>query len=377
MKKILIMNNGLDGGGAERILQTLLNHLDYRKYDVTLYSVLRGTTENYNNNIRYRYIFNKSKGNRLDDIWVKIENKIKLFIYNKSVRVFNKLFVRGKYDVEVAFIEGDSTKIISASNNKKSKKYAWVHVDLSENHWTQIVYSDVEEEKKCYLSYDKIFCVSEAVKNSMDKLFGIKENVYVQHNPIDETKILQMSEEKIIKTDHKEDMNFITVGRLVPQKGYDRLLKAISKLSQEGYQFRVDILGEGSEKEIYLKYVKENHLENYVRFLGFIENPYPYMKNVDAFICSSRTEGYSTVICESIILGVPVITTCCSGTEEILGKSGCGLIEENSEEGIYKGIKHILENPSELLTMKQRTQERKQIFTIKNRMGEIERILDE
>ena len=377
MRKILIMNNSLHGGGAERVLQTLLNHIDYQKYDITLYSVLKDHLEGYNKQIKQRYIFDKyDNKKKITKIKIKIINKIKLLIYKKSVNLFYKLFVRGRYDVEIAFIEGDSTKIISGSNNKRSKKYAWVHVDLSENHWTEIVYSDSEEEKKCYLTYDKIFCVSEAVKDSMNKLFGIQENVYVQHNPIDETRILQMAEKRVETIEQREKVNFITVGRLVPQKGYDRLLRVVSKLAQEGYQFGIDILGEGTEKETYLKYVEENNLGNYVRFLGFVENPYPYMKKADAFICSSRTEGYSTVICESIILGVPVITTCCSGTEEIIGGSGCRLIEENSEEGIYRGIKYILENPSELLNMQQKTQERKQIFTIKNRMREIEEILN-
>lgn len=377
MKKILIMNNNLSGGGAERILQTLLDHLDYRKYDITLYSVVRDNIETYNSNIKYRYIFNRENHHRLNHLMVKIENKIKLIIYNKSVPLFYKMFVKGKYDIEIAFIEGDSTKIISGSNNKKSKKYAWVHVDLSAIHWTNIVYSDLAEERKCYLSYDKIFCVSEEVKASMNKMFGLKNNVYIQHNPIDEKKILELSEVIDKKIERNKAMNFITVGRLVYQKGYDRLLKAVLRLSREGHEFTLTILGEGVEKEKYLEYVKRNKLDKYVRFLGFINNPYPYMKNANAFICSSRTEGYSTVICEAIILGIPVISTDCSGTSEILGKSGCGLIEENSEEGIYRGMKYILENPDELVRMKSETYKRKEIFTIENRMNEIEAILDE
>lgn len=228
------MNNSLNGGGAEKVLQTLLSHIDYKEYDITLYSVLKDCTKGYNKQIKQKYIFDKS-ANKEKMIRIKIMNKIKLLIYNKSVNLFYKLFVRGQYDVEIAFIEGDSTKIISGSNNKSSKKYAWVHVDLSENHWTEIVYSDSEEEKKCYLTYDKIFCVSEAVKDSMNKLFGIQENVYVQHNPIDETRILQMAEKRVETIEQREKVNFITVGRLVPQKGYDRLLRVVSKLAQEGY----------------------------------------------------------------------------------------------------------------------------------------------
>ena len=84
MRKILIMNNSLHGGGAERVLQTLLNHIDYQKYDITLYSVLKDHLEGYNKQIKQRYIFDKyDNKKKITKIKIKIINKIKLLIRNQ------------------------------------------------------------------------------------------------------------------------------------------------------------------------------------------------------------------------------------------------------------------------------------------------------
>ena len=72
----------------------------------------------------------------------------------------------------MAFIEGYATKIISGSNNKDSKKIAWVHIDLMENPWTEVAYHSLEEEKECYQKYDNILGVSEEVVKAFEKACG-------------------------------------------------------------------------------------------------------------------------------------------------------------------------------------------------------------
>lgn len=381
MKKLLIMTNSLYGGGAEKILQTLLEHINVNEFDVTLYSVIKDDIRKYNSSVSYRYIYdNLTDKNFINKFFVKIDNKIKLFIYNRfSENIFYKLFVKGEYDVEIAFIEGYSTRIISGSNNSKSRKYAWVHTDLSQNHWSEIAYKDLEHEKVCYNKYNRIYCVSTDVKNGFDKLFKLNTKSYVQHNPIDNFNIINLSK-KFIPNDIliiKNTIRFITIGRLVKQKGYDRLLRVVKKLINEGYEFSLNILGEGEEKDDLSNFVTRENLCKYVKFLGYKSNPYPYILYSDIFICSSRTEGYSTVVCESIILNVPIVSTDCSGAKEILDGSKCGIIVENSETGLYYGLKKVLDSPKLIKLMQEETKQISKKFNIDNAMHEIEGIINE
>ena len=83
-----------------------------------------------------------------------------------------KKLVKSIYDVEIAFLEGMSTKIIANSNNSKSKKVAWVHTDLSKNHWYEKVYKNINEERNIYKKFNKIIAVSEDAKKDLKKLLA-------------------------------------------------------------------------------------------------------------------------------------------------------------------------------------------------------------
>ena len=103
------MNNNLYGGGAEKILQTILNNLDQNIYDITLYGVKNEILDHtlYPKNITYRSVFNGShKGGKLfSKALVPLANKVKLYVYNNlSPKLFYKWFIKGTYDVEIAFI---------------------------------------------------------------------------------------------------------------------------------------------------------------------------------------------------------------------------------------------------------------------------------
>lgn len=93
-------------------------------------------------------------------------------------------------------------------------------------------------------------------------------------------------------------------------------------------------------------------MENNVHLLGFKRNPYDFMVDSDVFICSSRAEGYSLVIAEAMILGLPIITTDCSGPNELVEKGKYGILVENSLNGIVSGIDLILNKNTDLTNYK-------------------------
>ena len=176
MKKIMIMTNTLYGGGAEKVLQTILRNLDYKKYDVTLFSMHREELieDSYPDTINYKVVFDRYKGDSsivrcLFDFLGKIKGKLFQLLPSS---LFYRLIVREKYDVEIAFIEGESTKIVSGSTNRKSKKIAWVHIDLLANPWTAFLYKDSDDEKMHYMRFDQICCVSDSVREAFVKKFG-------------------------------------------------------------------------------------------------------------------------------------------------------------------------------------------------------------
>ena len=198
-----------------------------------------------------------------------------------------------------------------------------------------------------------------------------------QYNPIDEYDIKKRANEKINILDSSA-IKFITIGRLVEQKGYDRLIRVIKRLKEE-YDgvFQLLILGDGEKKKQLEEYIKENKLTNIVKLQGFVKNPYPYLKNSDLFICSSRAEGYSLVIAESLILNVPVISTKCSGPNELLDFGKYGMLVENDEDSLYLGLKNIIDDRNKLKELKKKSQKRSEIFNYKKTIERIEKkILD-
>lgn len=279
------------------------------------------------------------------------------------------------YDVEVAFVEGFDAQLVAASNNKISKKIAWIHTNMINNPHADVHYKNIEEQKKIYLKFDKVYAVSKDVKDKFIEKFGL-ENIEIQYNPVDSNEITAKSNQDCECVD-KSGICMLTIGRLEEQKGYERLLRIANQLKKEKYQFKLYILGEGSLKETFMTYIKENDLDDYVYLLGFKSNPYSYLRQADFFVCSSYSEGFSTVATEALILGVPIITTRCSGMEELFGAFECGTICDNDEKALYGAIKKVLNNTGNLEYYKEEIDKRKQFFDIENRMKEIEALLDE
>lgn len=380
MKRIMFMTNTLYGGGAEKVLQTILKNLNYEKYDVTLYSMHREVLDpdKYPPNLKYRAVFDSYSGNsrlirHLHGLYSLVRGKC--FQVLPSA-IFYRLFIRGTYDVEVAFIEGESTKIISGSSNKKSRKIAWVHVDLEANPWTDFLYDSVDSESKCYSHFNSIVCVSDATRDAFLRKYKVaQDKVIVHYNPLDSQDILTRSlvESRNIGTDCK---NIVAVGRLVHQKGFDRLLRACGRLKNDGVQFRLHIIGKGEDRAELEELSIQEKVDSNVIFYDYLNNPYPVMKACDLLVCSSRAEGYSLVIAEAMILGLAIVSTECSGPTELVDNGRYGVLAENSTDGIYHALKIILEDESMLEYYKEKAMERGRAFSLSNNMSIVEQIID-
>lgn len=332
MTKILFFIENLSQGGAEKVLRNLVNSMDQSRFEITVHTLVQEDVSGLlAPGIRYRAI-NRCKtawGKRLMMLWIRL---------CAELGWLHPLYIRDGYDIEAAYLECGPTKFLSASTNRGALRLAWVHCDLE-----QKGLRDNPRLRRQYASYDKIICVSQSVKDTFDRLFGGIGNSVVLYNVIEETDILHKANAFSVPRDGIPAL--VAVGRLTAQKGFDRLIEACARLKNEGYVFSLDILGEGPDRQMLEQSIQESGLTGAVQLRGFQENPYPYIRSADLVVCPSRYEGFSTVVTEALILGKPVVTTDCSGMRELLGDSEYGLITENSTEGIYLGLKKMLDRP--------------------------------
>ena len=375
-KKILFIIESLAGGGAEKVLSVIVKYFDYEKYEVTVCPIVdegiyceevRRQVTHYKPIISY-------KGSSLGRLWNRIKYKL-VYSYLPLSWVYN-LFIPQGNDIEIAFCEGYVTKLLAHANSQ-TKKIAWIHTDLKDNSWPIKlgIYKDIDEERKTYSVFNKIVCVSQSARQSFCNLYGLENKTIVIYNLIDVSDIRSKIIEKRRENDGKPRL--ISVGRLVPQKGYGRLLKVIKRLHDNGYSIHLLILGEGDERITLEKYVESHDMQSYVSLTGFSTNPYTEMSESDLFVSSSRAEGFSLVIAEAMVLGIPVISTYCSGPNELLQEGKYGMLVDNSEEGLFQGIKTLLNDQTKLEKLRKLALSRGYMFSVDDTMRRLELLFDD
>lgn len=328
MIKILFFIETLEGGGAEKVLRNLVNHMDQTRFEITVQTVWPCDSAKYlAPGIHCRSMYSKKN----------CVNKLRYRVEAESGLAY-RMHIKDDYDIECAYLEMGTTKLMAASNNYKAKKLAWVHCDLKMAVKNQKAF--VQKAAKWYQKFDKVICVSENVKESFEDLFGVNPPATVLYNVIDEKEILEKSLDNCPIT--KKRLTGITIGRITAQKGFDRLLRVYRQLKVKGYEFDLWILGEGPDRTVLEHWTREQGLSDSVKFLGFCENPYPFIRSADFYVCSSRYEGMSTSIIEALLLDKAIITTDCTGMREMLGDSEFGLIVSNDETGLLDGLRQFV-----------------------------------
>ena len=372
-QNVLFFIESLAGGGAEKVLSTLVQHFDKSKLDVTVCVVSGGGR--YEDEVKqccnYKALLN-IPSSPIERVIYKIKHHL---IYKwLPMWLVYMLFVPKGNDVEVAFVEGFATKLMAASTNEKARKVAWVHIDLHRFHWTKEVFHSHKEEEDAYNCYDAIVVVSKTAEDAIQQEFNLTVPVQTIYNPVDYASILGLSEQKKYIIPRSHACRLVSVGRFSKQKAYMRLLSIVKRLRDEGYDIELWLLGDGTEKEAMQEFVSNNNLKDVVTFFGFLSNPYQYLVQGDLFVCSSISEGFSTAITEALILGLPVVSTEVSGVREQLN-NGCGIVTENNEDSLFDGVKYLVTHRDELDEMSRRATERGKEFRLDMAMKNIESVL--
>lgn len=333
-KKILFAIHNLELGGIEKAFVNLMDCIDYEKYDVdVLIQQKKGVfLEQLSSKVNILN-FKLRKGTT---IFHKILNRVKLFFWSKKLS--------NKYDFSCCYTTWcfNSSKLARAASKNNS---LWIHGDF------YLVYNkDINKvreflDNKEISKFRKIIAISESTKNNLMLVYpNLEDKVVICHNCCNEKKILEMAEEKIDIEKKDKLVTFVNVSRHdEEQKNLSRIIEASDKLNNEGFNFRVLMIGDGEDTEKYKRMISEKNLESRVALLGKKSNPYPYLKIADASILCSNSEGYGLSNIEAMILGTPVISTDVAGMANVIdGKFG--VIVDKSSEGVYIGMKKIIEN---------------------------------
>ncbi len=375
-KKLLIVNNLVQGGGVEKLMYDLVWYW-HEKYDITVMTNHEDPEffDLYPTNVKYLISYRKDREGT--GIAVKLLNKIENRTYYSKL---NKKIEQSKFDMAIAIKEG--WKMLEVSRLNIKDKYCWVHTDYNNYYYTEGIYGSSQKELECMKQFKKIVCVSKDIEKGIKEVIGDPGNLCVKYNPIDIDLIKKKAEEEVVDVEQeslKGVPRFVTVGRLNYQKGYDLLLEACAMLEKDGLEYELWIIGGaepwGDECERLHRSHKRLKLKN-VTFLGARKNPYKYMKIADWFLSSSVFEGYSLVSQEAAILDVPMILTDCSGVRELLGDSEYGIVADISVQGIYEAMKRVIENPELHKHYRSKIMERKSIISYEERIKDIEELWD-
>ncbi len=321
-KKLIIFMPSIEDGGVEKNLYLISNYLSIKINPITLITFNNDQNKKFNSNIKIKTpLFNPSfiKGRYLKYFFCLLV-LLKLTIFDKKNIVLSfqaNIFV-------IIVCKFLNLKIISRSNSSSA---GW-----SNNFFKQSIF------KIFFKKADKIIVNSYEFKKEMDKKYKI--NCACILNPFNFSEIKKKSNSKISIIFNKKNIKLISVGRITDQKDFLTILKALNIVRKNNVE--LVIIGKG-EKEIEIKrFIELNNLKKKVKLLGYKKNPFPYIKQADLFLLTSKFEGLPNVLIEALFLKKFIISTNCpTGPKEILNNGKFG---ELVKIGDYKKIAKLIDN---------------------------------
>ncbi|MBE6568740.1 MAG: glycosyltransferase [Ruminococcaceae bacterium] len=357
-RKIAFVMGPLIVGGVEKAIIELLQHIDYSRYDVTLYLENdSGAWKNrINSNTKIEY-WNMISTKKL--ILTQLQ-KLKLFsvAYGVFFRIMARLnysnyLLNGYYsqkclpnlcdesfDCVIAYQAYNPLVVSVALNRLRSKKkIAWIHGEWDYTGRNAQLFTRLFEK------FSDIICVSHSIKNYFNTYYLRHNNTHVIYNLLDKLSIKTKSMESHNVMKYGQQ-NIVTVGRLANKKGQQMIPATARMLVDAGYDIYWYLIGDGPLREEIEREIEKHNVSNHVILLGTKNNPYPYIKNCDIYVQPSFSEGYCTTTIEAKILQKPIVTTDAPGMCEqfVSGENGL-IVDTMTPEALFEGIKTLLAHP--------------------------------
>jgi glycosyltransferase involved in cell wall biosynthesis len=211
-----------------------------------------------------------------------------------------------------------------------------------------------------YRYADALVAVSEGVAERVRRIPGLApERVHVIYNPAYPQRLEASLDEK---PDHPWLMHgdipvVLSVGRLVVQKDFATLLRAVELLNRRR-EVRLIILGDGEERAELEQLVSELGISDKVSLPGFSNIPLSYMEAASVFVLSSFQEGFGNAIVEAMACGTPIVSTDSPGPREILEGGRLGpLVQVGNAEALAAAVEQQLDGPTPANLLQARARE--------------------
>ena len=248
----------------------------------------------------------------------------------------------GEYDCAIAYqMVANDVTVVTLEKIRAKRKLLWLHGKKN------FLAKDIPFYDVLYAKADQIICVSlqteERFCGLMPKCTGKTVTI---HNLYDIPFIQNQAKENAEGMDLESNaVKIVSVGRISKEKGFDRVPTVARRLVDAGYDIQWYVVGDGNTRAEVEADILDKGVEDRVHLLGHRKNPYPYVRNCDIYVQPSYTEGFCTSTMEAKILGKPVVTTDVPGMREQFVDGENGLIVDSNVDGIYEGIKQMLDHP--------------------------------
>lgn len=341
-KRVLFITPSLVGAGAERVLCNIANNIDKTKFEIIVLIVLKADN---------RFLNLLSEDIRVIDLASTKQLKFNVLDILKAVKINNP---------DSVFVASGHLGLILSPFLFMFKKYNWLvretnYVSLNvEGRLARLFY------RIFYSGFDTIVAQCDDMASDLVESFKVtSDKIVTINNPVD-TRFIDSRIDFNPSSDSyfcANKINLVACGRLTYQKGFDNLIKAFAKIEDKS-KYHLSFIGEGEKNKRDVEYelkalVDELNLQEYVSFLGYKENVYPWLKSADVFILSSRFEGFSNVLLEAIYCGTPVLVNKCpGGVAEVVRADSIGELFSFEDENFEEKLKLICSKEYDVKLMK-------------------------
>lgn len=353
LKKISFFLPHPGDGGLTNVMLSIAKGLALRDYNIQVITKKSNSTKNL-----LKDLFKK---NNIDDLNIKIT----YLNFKRTITSLGPLAKHLKKDDSSILISGGPQSNCIALLAKIISK-ASVKVLITEHSIPSIeVYNTGRTidrilpllMKVTYPKSDEIIAVSNTVADDLATFINYpRESINIIYNPITDNSILKKSNTEIAHPWFNKDETpiIIFVGRLAKVKNIPLLIEAFS-LVKRNTKCRLVIIGEGPEKSNLIQLSQQLNLTDYIDFIGYSNNPYPYIQQADLLVLCSLWEGFGNVIVEALACGTNVVATNnLLSAKEILNNGEFGLLADNTSISLANAIQELIEGSVNFTNLKDR-----------------------